>query len=149
MQYKGASVHDILQMRISEARQHFVNQPRILRILTALSDVGLGYLSLGQTADTFSGGEAQRIRLASELARTGARAPLGDTVIVLDEPAAALHADDVIPVRDALRRLVGRGATLVTVATAPALLHAADHLVVVGPGAGPDGGAVVEQGRPV
>lgn len=148
VQYKGASVHDILQMRVSEARQLFVNQPRILRILTALSDVGLGYLALGQTADTFSGGEAQRIRLASELARTGARSPLSDTVIVLDEPAAALHADDVIPVRDALRRLVSRGATLVTVATAPALLHAADHLVVMGPAAGPDGGTVVEQGRP-
>jgi len=148
VEYRGASVHDILQMSINEARQHFANQPRILRTLTALSDVGLGYLPLGQTADTFSGGEAQRVRLAGELARSGPSTALGDTLVVLDEPAAALHPDDVGPIRDALRRLVSRGATLVTVASAPALLRAADHLVILGPGAGPDGGDIVEQGAP-
>lgn len=148
VEYGGATVHDILQMSVTAARKHFANQPRILRMLTALSDVGLGYLPLGQTADTFSGGEAQRVRLAGELARTGPAADLSATVMVLDEPAAALHPDDVAPIRDSLRRLVSRGATLVTVATTPALLRAADHLVVMGPGAGPEGGTVTAQGRP-
>ncbi|MFT4977673.1 MAG: excinuclease ABC subunit A, partial [Myxococcota bacterium] len=149
VEYRGASVHDILEMSVSDARRHFANQPRILRILTALSDVGLGYLPLGQTADTFSGGEAQRVRLAGELARTGPGDSLAGTLVVLDEPASALHPDDVGPISDSLRRLVSRGATLVTVASTPALLQEADHLVILGPGAGPEGGRIVSEGPPV
>ncbi|MEL6345143.1 MAG: hypothetical protein AAFV53_18695 [Myxococcota bacterium] len=144
VEYKGASVHDILEMSVDQARTHFANQPRILRMLTALRDVGLGYLPLGQTADTFSGGEAQRLRLASELARAR-RDSLADTVVILDEPAAALHPDDAHHIIDSLKRLVSRGATVITVAYQPALLAAADHLIEMGPGAGPDGGTIIGQ----
>ena len=145
--FKGATVHDILQMTVDDARQHFSSQPRILRILTSLSEVGLGYLPLGQTANTLSGGEGQRIRLAAELSRATGQA-LTDLVVVLDEPAAALHPTDAERITAALRRLVARGATLITVAYQPGLIAAADHLIVMGSGAGEVGGQIIATGRP-
>jgi excinuclease ABC subunit A len=145
--FKGATVHDILQMTVDEARHHFSSQPRILRILTALSEVGLGYLPLGQTANTLSGGEGQRIRLAAELSRATGHG-LEDLVVVLDEPAAALHPRDAERIVSALRRLVDRGATLLTVAYQPGLIAAADHLIVMGTGAGEAGGQIVATGVP-
>jgi excinuclease ABC subunit A len=147
VEFKGATVHDILEMSVDDARRHFASQPRILRILTALSEVGLGYLPLGQTADTLSGGEGQRIRLAAELSRAVGQG-LEDMVAVLDEPAAALHPTDAGHITAALRRLVSRGATLITVAYQPGLLAAADHLIVMGPGAGPAGGRILSAGPP-
>lgn len=147
VEFKGATVHDILQMTVDEARRHFASQPRILRILTALSEVGLGYLPLGQTANTLSGGEGQRIRLAAELSRAVGHG-LEDVVVVLDEPAAALHPTDAERITASLLKLVSRGATLITVAYQPGLLAAADHLIVMGPGAGPAGGNIVAAGPP-
>lgn len=147
VEFKGATVHDILQMTVDAARLHFSSQPRLLRILTALSEVGLGYLPLGQTANTLSGGEGQRIRLAAELSRA-AGGSLEDVVVILDEPAAALHPSDAEHITTSLLRLVRRGATLITVAYQPSLLSAADHLIVMGPGAGPDGGRILAAGPP-
>lgn len=147
VEYKGASVADILQMSVQQAQAHFVHHPSLLDALSALNDVGLGYLHLGQTADAISGGEAQRIRLANLLSR-GRRRDLSRTVIVMDEPTAALHPQDVAPISESLRRLVSRGATLLTATGSPTLLRAADCMSILGPGGGSQGGNIVNSGHP-
>lgn len=136
------SVLDVLEATVADARQIFADEPKILPVLDALQLVGLGHLTLGQPATTLSGGEAQRVRLAGELARGGRK----KTLFVLEEPTIGLHRADVARLLQALDGLVEQGHTIVLVEHDLDVLRAADHLVDLGPGAGPEGGRVCGQG---
>ena len=138
----GASILDVLEMTVDAAAQHFAESPKIRAVLAALASVGLGHLTLGQPATTLSGGEAQRVKLAGELARGGAAGAL----FVLEEPTIGLHRRDVAQLLRALDGLVERGHTVVMVEHDLDVLRAADHVIDLGPGAGPDGGRVVGVG---
>lgn len=142
--YKGKSIADVLQMRISDALALFENQPKIRQILQTLEDVGLGYMALGQSAPTLSGGEAQRVKLAAELARPNT----GKTIYILDEPTTGLHFDDVRKLLEVLHRLVDLGNTVVLVEHNLDVIKNSDWIIDLGPEAGPEGGIVVAQGPP-
>ena len=142
--FRGRSIADVLEGSIQEAAELFADQPKLSRILRALLDCGLGYLPLGQPATTLSGGEAQRVKLATELARAGA----GASLIALDEPTTGLHAADVGVLLEAWDRLLQVGHTLLVVDNDPEVLGAADQVIVLGPGSGPEGGWVIAQGPP-
>jgi len=140
--YHGESIADVLDMPIGEARQFFVNVPTIARILAALDDVGLGYLGLGQPATQLSGGEAQRVKLATELART----TTGRTLLILDEPTSGLHRRDIAELVRVLDALVQAGNTVVVVEHHLDMLKAADWIIELGPEAGDAGGRIVAVG---
>jgi excinuclease ABC subunit A len=142
--YKGRSIADVLNMRVSEALELFENIPKIRAILQTLADVGLDYLSLGQPAPTLSGGEAQRVKLAAELARPNT----GRTVYLLDEPTTGLHFDDIHKLLDVLNRLVDLGNTVIVVEHNLDVIKTADWVIDLGPEAGDGGGHVVAQGTP-
>ncbi len=141
---RGRSVSDVLEMSVDEAAAFYAGEPRLRRVLDVCAGLGLGYLKLGQSSTTLSGGEAQRIRLASELARPES----GATLYVLEEPTAGLHAFDVRNLLGALRALVDRGNTIVAIEHDPEFVRAADRVVDLGPGSGEDGGRVVASGTP-
>lgn len=144
VKYKGLSIADVLASRIDEAAVFFENAPKIRAILDSLVDVGLGYLSLGQPATTLSGGEAQRVKLATELAR-----PTGDkTLIVMDEPTTGLHFDDVGNLLRVLQRLVDTGVSLLVVEHHLDVIKAADWVIDIGPEGGAEGGRIVAEGPP-
>ena len=142
--YKGKSISDVLAMTVSEACEYFKNQQRILRKLQVLEDVGLGYIHLGQAATTLSGGEAQRVKLATELAKVGT----GNTLYILDEPTTGLHVDDVAKLLQVLERLVEAGNTVVVIEHNLDVIKTADYLIDLGPEGGDKGGTVVAQGTP-
>jgi excinuclease ABC subunit A len=142
--YKGRSIADILDLSVRLAGEVFVNHPKIKRILDTLMDVGLGYIKLGQLATTLSGGEAQRIKLARELARTGT----GDTLYILDEPTTGLHFEDITHLLAVLQRLVAQGNTVVVIEHNLDVIKTADWIVDLGPEGGHKGGRVVAQGAP-
>jgi excinuclease ABC subunit A len=142
--YHGKSIADVLDMRITDALDLFGNIPKIRTILQTLADVGLGYMSLGQPAPTMSGGEAQRVKLAAELARPST----GKTLYLLDEPTTGLHFDDVRKLLDVLQRLVDLGNTVVVVEHNLDVIKTADWVIDMGPEAGVGGGRVVAQGTP-
>jgi excinuclease ABC subunit A len=142
--YKGLTIHDVLGLTCAEALDTFARVPKLRRILQTLVDVGLGYLPLGQPSTTLSGGEAQRIKLASELHRPAT----GRTLYLLDEPTTGLHAHDVAALLRALQRLVDVGNTVLVVEHHPDVILAADHLVDLGPEGGDAGGRVVGVGSP-
>jgi excinuclease ABC subunit A len=142
--YKGRSIADVLQMRVSEALESFTNIPKIRRVLQTLADVGLDYLSLGQPAPTLSGGEAQRVKLAAELGRPNT----GRTLYLLDEPTTGLHFDDIQKLLDVLNRLVDLGNTVIVVEHNLDVIKTADWVIDLGPEAGDAGGQVVAQGTP-
>ncbi len=144
VQFKGHSIADVLKMRVHEALVLFENLPKIRAVLQTLDDVGLGYLSLGQAAPTLSGGEAQRVKLAAELARPST----GRTVYILDEPTTGLHFDDVSKLLDVLNRLVDLGNTVIVVEHNLDVIKTADWVIDLGPEAGPGGGTVTVQGSP-
>jgi excinuclease ABC subunit A len=144
VQYRGKTIADVLAMDVDTALAFFGNHKRIARPLQLLHDVGLGYLTLGQPANTFSGGEAQRIKLCAELATK----PRGHTIYVLDEPTTGLHADDVRKLLAVLERLLERGDSVVVVEHHLDVICAADHVVELGPEAGANGGRVVATGPP-
>lgn len=144
VEYRGKNISQVLAMDVDEAAQFFGNHKKILRSLKLLHDVGLGYLTLGQPANTFSGGEAQRIKLVSELARR----PTSHTIYVLDEPTTGLHADDVQKLLAVLERLVERGDSVVVIEHHLDVIAAADRIIEMGPEAGSDGGLVVAVGTP-
>jgi excinuclease ABC subunit A len=142
--YAGTSIAEVLELTVDEALEVFAAIPAIARPLAMLQEIGLGYLTLGQPSNTLSGGEAQRIKLAAELGRTGP----GRTLFVLDEPTTGLHFADVDRLIAALHRLVDQGNTLVIVEHNLDILRAADHLIDLGPEAGVQGGEVVGEGSP-
>jgi len=142
--YKGKNIADVLEMTVAEALEFFDAVPRVRRKLKVLNDVGLGYIHLGQSATTLSGGEAQRVKLASEL---GKRAT-GDTLYILDEPTTGLHFEDVRVLLQVLHRLVERGNTVVVIEHNLEVVKTADWIVDLGPEGGADGGRIVVEGSP-
>ncbi len=144
VRFKGATIADVLGMEVSEARVLFENIPKVAPLLEALDEVGLGYLPLGQSSTTLSGGEAQRIRLAAELGRPSS----GRKVHILDEPTTGLHFGDVRRLVGMLHRLVERGDTVVVIEHDLDLIMNADHVIDLGPEGGDGGGTVVATGTP-
>jgi len=144
IKYKGKSIADVLDMTVDEAIKHFENIPQIVRILKTLQDVGLGYIKLGQPAPTLSGGEAQRVKLARELARPST----GSTLYILDEPTTGLHFDDVRKLLNVLHRFVDEGNTVVVIEHNPEIVKTADYIIDLGPEGGDEGGYIVAEGTP-
>jgi excinuclease ABC subunit A len=142
--YKGKNVADVLDMRIEDAREFFANFPKIMRLLKALYDVGLGYMTLGQSSTTLSGGEAQRVKLASELGKPST----GHTLYLLDEPTTGLHFADIHNLLNVLRRLCDLGNTVVVIEHNLDVIKMADYIIDLGPEGGDAGGEVIATGPP-
>jgi len=144
VRYRAKSIADVLDMTIEEAVEFFENIPKIQRMTQTLKDVGLGYITLGQQSTTLSGGEAQRVKLASELAKRST----GNTFYILDEPTTGLHFQDVQMLIDVLNRLVDQGNTVLVIEHNMDVIKVADHVIDVGPEGGAGGGQIVAQGKP-
>jgi excinuclease ABC subunit A len=144
VKYKGKSIADVLQMTINEAVDFFENHPKIYRVLLTLKEVGLGYIQLGQSSTTLSGGEAQRIKLAAELAKKAT----GKTIYILDEPSTGLHFEDINMLLAVLQRLVDEGNTVLVIEHNLDMIKAADFIIDIGPEGGHRGGQVVCVGSP-
>jgi excinuclease ABC subunit A len=144
IKYKGASIADVLNMTVEEALRFFENVPRIKEKLQTLYDVGLGYIKLGQSATTLSGGEAQRVKLSRELSRRST----GRTLYILDEPTTGLHFADIQQLLDVLHRLRDAGNTVVVIEHNLDVIKTADHIIDLGPEGGDEGGEVVATGTP-
>ena len=142
--YKGKNVADVLDMRIEDARDFFANFPKIMRLIKALCDVGLGYMTLGQSSTTLSGGEAQRVKLASELGKPST----GHTLYLLDEPTTGLHFADIHNLLNVLRRLCDLGNTVVVIEHNLDVIKMADYIIDLGPEGGDAGGEVIATGAP-
>ena len=144
VRYKDKTISDVLNMTVEEAIDFFSNIPKIKNKIQALKDVGLGYIKLGQPSTTLSGGEAQRVKLATELSKR----PTGKTLYILDEPTTGLHVDDVSRLIDILQRLVDTGNTIIVIEHNLDLIKTADHIIDLGPEGGENGGEVVAIGTP-
>ena len=144
VRFRGKSIADVLDMTINQAVEFFENQPTILGKIKVLQEVGLGYIKLGQPSNTLSGGESQRVKLASELARRDT----GRTLYVLDEPTTGLHFEDIRVLLTVLRRLVDKGNTIIVIEHNPDIIRAADWIIGMGPGGGRNGGQILYQGEP-
>ena len=142
--FRGKTIADVLNLSVAAALELFANVPRIRRILKTLDDVGLGYISLGQAAPTLSGGEAQRVKLAAELARPDT----GSTLYILDEPTTGLHFDDVRKLLEVVHRLADLGNTVVVIEHNLEVIKTADWVIDLGPEAGLGGGDLVAEGTP-
>ncbi|MBQ3950750.1 MAG: excinuclease ABC subunit UvrA [Bacteroidales bacterium] len=144
IRYKGKSIADVLDMTINEAVEFFENYPKIARKLQAVKDVGLGYITLGQSSTTLSGGEAQRIKLATELAK----ADTGNTLYILDEPTTGLHFEDIRVLLEVLQKLVDKGNTILVIEHNMDVIKVADWIIDIGPDGGKKGGEIVFAGTP-
>ncbi len=144
VRFKGKSISDVLDMTVEEAVAFFENQPRILRKIQTLSEVGLGYISLGQHATTLSGGEAQRVKLATELSKRDT----GKTFYILDEPTTGLHFQDISHLLDVLQKLVDKGNTVLIIEHNMDVIKSADHIIDIGPEGGEGGGRIIALGTP-
>ncbi|MBV9159701.1 MAG: ATP-binding cassette domain-containing protein, partial [Candidatus Kaiserbacteria bacterium] len=144
IRYKKKNIHDVLTMTVEQAMAFFEDIPAIYDRLKTLDDVGLGYLELGQSATTLSGGEAQRVKIASELYRPH----ITKSIYLLDEPTVGLHYDDVAKLIDILQKLVERGNTVVVIEHNLDVLKSADYMIDMGPEGGEGGGKVVATGTP-
>jgi excinuclease ABC subunit A len=144
VKYKGKNINDVLEMPIDEAYEFFSNIPSIAQKLKAMVDVGLGYVRLGQSAVTLSGGESQRMKLAAELARKGT----GNTLYILDEPTTGLHSDDIKILLNVLQQLVDQGNTVIIIEHNLDVLKSTDYIFDMGPEGGKNGGIIVAQGTP-
>jgi excinuclease ABC subunit A len=142
--YNTKSISDVLNMTVEDAYEFFSDFPRIKRKIKALYDVGLGYITLGQQATTLSGGEAQRVKLATELSKVST----GKTLYILDEPTTGLHFEDVRILLNVLTKLVKRGNTVVVVEHNLDVIKVADHIIDLGPGGGEHGGKIIVEGTP-
>ena len=142
--YKGKNISDVLEMTVEEALAFFANVPAVESRLRTLNDVGLSYIHLGQPATTLSGGEAQRVKLATELARRAT----GRTLYILDEPTTGLHFADVEKLLEVLHRLVDAGNTVVVIEHNLDVVKTADHVIDLGPEGGKAGGLVIAEGTP-
>jgi excinuclease ABC subunit A len=142
--YKGKTISDVLQMTCEQALEFFENIPAIARKLQTMVDVGLGYIALGQSATTLSGGEAQRVKLATELSRR----PTGRTLYILDEPTTGLHSDDVKKLLGVLHALVDAGNSMVIIEHNLDVIKNADHIIDMGPEGGAAGGQIIAEGTP-
>ncbi len=144
VRFKGKSVSDVLEMTVNTAVEFFETQPRILRKIATLQDVGLGYITLGQHATTLSGGEAQRVKLATELSKKDT----GKTLYILDEPTTGLHFKDIQQLLDVLNKLADRGNTILIIEHNLDVVKVCDHVIDVGPEGGEGGGTIILEGTP-
>ena len=144
VKYKGKNIYDVLEMTVDEGVEFFANLPRLKRKLETLQDVGLGYIKLGQSSTTLSGGEAQRVKLATELSKRST----GKTIYILDEPTTGLHTADVHKLIDVLNKLVEGGNTVVVIEHNLDVIKTADYIIDLGPEGGDNGGTIVAQGTP-
>jgi excinuclease ABC subunit A len=144
IRFKGKSISDVLDMTVEQAVTFFENQPKILRYVTILNDVGLGYITLGQHATTLSGGEAQRVKLATELAKKDT----GKTLYILDEPTTGLHFQDIVHLMSVLNKLVDKGNTVLIIEHNMDVIKSADWIIDIGPDSGEKGGEIVCEGTP-
>ncbi len=144
VKYKGKSIHDVLEMTVEEGMYFFESIPKIQRKLKTLYDVGLGYIKIGQPATTLSGGEAQRVKLATELSKRAT----GGTIYILDEPTTGLHTADVHRLIDVLQRLVDAGNSMIIIEHNLDVIKTADHIIDLGPEGGSGGGTIVAEGTP-
>ncbi len=144
VKYKDKTIYDVLQMRVEEALEFFENHPKIKRKLQVLMDVGLGYIKLGQSAPTLSGGEASRVKLAKELQKK----PTGKSVFILDEPTTGLHSHDIKRLLVILNRIVDNGDTVIVIEHNLDVIKVADHIIDLGPEGGDGGGTIVCEGTP-
>ncbi|MDP6720345.1 MAG: AAA family ATPase, partial [Pirellulaceae bacterium] len=144
VRYRGKSIADVLEMSIDEAADFFENFAAIHRLMQSLQEVGMGYLKLGQPSTTLSGGEAQRIKLATQLARVDT----GKTVYLLDEPTTGLHFHDIKKLLEVLQKLVDRGNTVIVIEHNLDVVKCADWIIDLGPEGGDAGGYVVAEGTP-
>ncbi len=144
VRYKGKSINDILDMSIEDAVDFFANMPSIAHKITTIKDVGLGYITLGQQSTTLSGGEAQRVKLATELSKRDT----GNTFYILDEPTTGLHFEDVRILLDVLHKLTDKGNTVLVIEHQMDVIRSADHIIDIGPEGGKRGGEIVAEGTP-
>lgn len=144
IKFKGKSIYDVLEMRVEEAYHFFENVPRVKNKLQMLMDVGLGYIKLGQSAPTLSGGEASRVKLSKELQKK----PTGKSLYILDEPTTGLHIDDIKKLLVILNRIVDSGNTVIVIEHNLDLIKVADYIIDLGPEGGDRGGKVIATGTP-
>jgi excinuclease ABC subunit A len=144
IRYKGKSISDVLNMTINEAVDFFELIPKIHRKLKTIKEVGLGYITLGQQSTTLSGGEAQRIKLATELSKRDT----GNTIYILDEPTTGLHFEDIRVLMDVLNTLVNKGNTVIIIEHNLDVIKTVDHIIDIGPEGGKGGGQVLVKGTP-
>lgn len=144
VRYKGKSIADVLDMTINQAVEFFANVPSILQKIKTLQDVGLGYIKLGQPSTTLSGGESQRVKLATELSKRDT----GRTLYILDEPTTGLHFEDIRILMDVLERIVDRGNTVIVIEHNLDVIKLADHIIDMGPEGGRGGGRLLVAGTP-
>jgi excinuclease ABC subunit A len=144
VKFKGKSISDVLNMQISEAVPFFESIPKIHRVLATLESVGMGYVTLGQPSTTLSGGEAQRIKLATELSKKAT----GNTLYLLDEPSTGLHFEDIKLLLNVLHRLVDEGNTVLVIEHNLDIIKTADYIVDMGPDGGKAGGMIIAEGTP-
>jgi excinuclease ABC subunit A len=144
IRYKGKTISDVLDMSVEDALEFFDAVPRIKRIMKTLDDVGLGYITIGQSSTTLSGGEAQRIKLARELSKIGT----GNTLYIMDEPTTGLHFQDVKQLVNVIQKLVKKGNTVIVIEHNLDLIKAADHIIDLGPEGGRHGGQIIATGTP-
>ena len=144
VRFKGKSIADVLDMTINQAVEFFENMPSILSKIKVLQDVGLGYIKLGQPSSTLSGGESQRVKLATELSKKDT----GKTLFILDEPTTGLHFEDIRILMGVLNKLVDRGNTVLVIEHNLDVIKKADHIIDLGPDGGIRGGTIVAEGTP-
>ena len=144
VRFKGKSIADVLDMTVNRAVEFFENVPHIQHKIKVLQDVGLGYIKLGQSSITLSGGESQRVKLATELAKRDT----GRTIYILDEPTTGLHFEDIRVLLGVLQRLVDRGNTVIVIEHNLDIVKAADYIIDMGPEGGRNGGTIVAMGTP-